>query len=266
MNYIAKFGMEFNPFIKNSKEIKIESLDYKQLIFRLHHLEEIKGVGLITGDPGLGKTTAIRFWTESLNKSQYKVIYITLSTITVMEFYKQLADELGLEPSASKRKNFKQIQEEIKRLSIEKRITPVIILDEANYLSSGIINDLKILLNFDMDSKDRFILLLVGQPSIRSLLGYKAQDALRQRISINYSFQHLDKNESRNYIDTKMKESGLNQCIISDEAYNQIINSGNGTPRMINQIMDKCLLILSNLKQDIITEDMTMEAINEVTI
>ena len=143
MNYLRKFGMEYNPFLK-SKDIKIELSEYKQLLFRLKHLEEIKGIGIITGEPGLGKTTAIRYWTNTLNKTMFKVIYIPHSTLTVMEFYRLLCDEFSLEVNYSKRKNFKSIQDEIKRLVIEKRITPVIILDEANYLPSSILNDLKI--------------------------------------------------------------------------------------------------------------------------
>ena len=88
MDYLRRFGIEFNPFLK-SKDIKIELSEYKQLLFRLKHLEEIKGIGIITGEPGLGKTTAVRYWCNTLNKSLYKMIYIPHSTLTVMEFYRQ---------------------------------------------------------------------------------------------------------------------------------------------------------------------------------
>ncbi|MDY4096552.1 MAG: AAA family ATPase [Lachnospiraceae bacterium] len=54
------------------------------------------------------------------------------------------------------------IQEEISRLSLEKRKTPVIIIDEANYINNAILNDLKILFNFEMDSRDRAAILLAG--------------------------------------------------------------------------------------------------------
>ena len=265
MNYLAKFGMEYNPFLK-SKDIKLELSEYKQLLFRLKHLEEIKGIGIITGEPGLGKTTSVRYWCNTLNKSMYKVIYIPHSTLTVMEFYRQLCDEFSLEVSHSKRKNFKAIQDEIQRLVIEKRITPVIILDEANYLSSQILNDLKMLLNFNMDSKDNVILLLIGQKVFLSTLNLKANEALKQRIVMNYNITNLSKDEARYYIDQKLQAAGLNTPIISSEAYNQIINAANGIPRVINQIMDKTLLLLSNYKADEITEQITMEAINEVSI
>ena len=265
MNYLRKFGMEYNPFLK-SKDIKIELSEYKQLLFRLKHLEEIKGIGIITGEPGLGKTTAIRYWTNTLNKTMFKVIYIPHSTLTVMEFYRLLCDEFSLEVNYSKRKNFKSIQDEIKRLVIEKRITPVIILDEANYLPSSILNDLKILLNFDMDSKDNVILILIGQKTFLSTLSLKSNESLKQRISMNYNISGLSNDEARYYIDQKLQASGLNTNLLSIEAYNQVINAANGVPRIINQIMDKALLLICNYKLEEITETIAMEAINEVAL
>ena len=59
MNYTARYYLEFNPFIKNSKEILIETSQYKEVRFRLDYLLQTKGFGLITGEPGNGKTTSI---------------------------------------------------------------------------------------------------------------------------------------------------------------------------------------------------------------
>ncbi len=266
MNYLLKYGIESNPFIKNGEDIKLELNNYKQLIFRLRHLEETKGIGLITGEPGLGKSTTIRYWANELNSNLYKVIYIAHSTVSVHEFYRELCEKFGLEEHHSKRLNLNNIQREIKRLWIEKRITPVIILDEANYLPSSILNDLKIILNFDIDSKEPYILLMIGQNTIRSSLNMKSNEALKQRISMNYSFTPMDKDESKNYIDNKLKASGANKVIITNEGYNQIIGTSNGVPRIINQIMDKALLLMENKKLDIIDETTMMEAIDEISI
>lgn len=266
MRYIGQFGMEYNPFIKNEKDIKIELSEYKQLIHRLKHLEDIKGLGIITGEPGLGKTTALRYWSSGLNSALYKVIYIPHSTVTVMEFYRTLADEFGIEPSHSKRKNFKAIQEEITRLVIEKRITPVVILDEANYLPSSILNDLKLLMNFEMDSRDRMIILLIGQSALRNTLNLKSNEALRQRVSMNYSVQPMSAEETKEYINKKLEAAGLTFPIISDSAYIQIQNASKGIPRMVNQIMDKAFMLLENRKEREISEEIAMDAINETAI
>ena len=170
MDYIARFGLEFNPFLKNSREIIIENDEYQEIMFRLGYLVETKGFGLLTGSPGLGKTTAIRNFAASLNPAKYKVIYSSLSTLTVMEFYRSLVASFGAEPAFRKADNFRIIQENITRLALEKRITPVIILDEANHISNAILSDLKLLFNFEMDSRDRAVILLAGLPQLNNTM------------------------------------------------------------------------------------------------
>ena len=104
MDYTSRYGLEFNPFLKNSKDILVETQEFKELRFRLDYLLSTRGFGLLTGSPGRGKTTAIRSWAQSLNPSLYKVVYSSLSTLTVMEFYRNLATELGIQPATGKQK------------------------------------------------------------------------------------------------------------------------------------------------------------------
>lgn len=93
-----------------------------------------------------------------------------------------LTVSLDLEPAHKKTDNFKNIQSEINRYYIEKRITPVIIIDEANYINNGILNDLKMLFNFDMDSKDRAVVLFVGLPQFNNTLRLVANEPLRKEL------------------------------------------------------------------------------------
>ncbi len=95
MNYIMRYGLEYNPFIKNRADITFESSDYKETIFRLNYLKDIKGFGVITGEAGKGKTTIIRLWSKSLNRSLYKVIYIPLSTLTVTQILSYVGKRTG---------------------------------------------------------------------------------------------------------------------------------------------------------------------------
>ena len=176
MDYTARYGLEFNPFLKNSKEVLVETQEYKEVQFRLKYLLSTKGFGILTGR---GKTTSIRNWAASLNPSLYKVVYSCLSTLTVMDFYRNLAAELGAVPAYRKTENFKLIQDEITRLVIEKRQTPVIIMDEANYIGTAILNDLKILFNFEMDSRDRAVIPLAGLPQLNNTLRLGIHEPLR---------------------------------------------------------------------------------------
>ncbi|MEZ3504019.1 MAG: ATP-binding protein, partial [Lachnospiraceae bacterium] len=118
MEPCSRFGLEFNPFLKNAKEIPVDTQESREAAFRLDYLAKNRGFGILTGAAGRGKTTAVRRWKASLNPSLYKVIYSSLSTLTVNDFYRSLASELGVQPSFRKPDNFRAIQEEISRLSL----------------------------------------------------------------------------------------------------------------------------------------------------
>lgn len=263
MDYFTRYGLEFNPFIKNSKEILVATSEYKETLFRLDYLVKTKGFGILTGSAGRGKTTSIRNWANSLNPSLYKVVYSSLSTLTISDFYRNLVRELGSEPAFKKPDNFRIIQEEITRLSVEKRKTPVIIIDEANYINNAVLNDLKILFNFEMDSKDRAVVLLAGLPNLNSTLRLGIHEPLRQRIVMNYNLEGLSKDEGRTYIDEKLKGAGCNQTVFEDAAIEAILNASDGTPRLINKYCNTCMLIGNNNKANLITTDIVMQAISD---
>ena len=266
MNYTARYNLTFNPFIKNSKEIIVDTSNNKEIKYRLDYLLQTKGFGLITGDPGLGKTTAIRNWANNLNTSANKVIYLPMSTLTVIDSYKQLALSLNLEPKFRKIENFRQIQASIKRLSIDKKITPIIIFDEANYMPSTMLNDLKIIFNFDMDSKDYACLILTGLPVLNSTLNLKANEPLRQRLVTSYNLEALSQDESRKYIVDKLKGAGSTIDVFNEQAIKAITSYSKGIPRIISKICNTSFLIGDRKSSNIIDEDIVMMAVNEIEL
>ena len=180
-----------------------------------------------------------------------------------MEFYRNLASELGAVPAHRKAENFQLIQDEINRLVIEKRQTPVIIMDEANYIGTAILNDLKILFNFEMDSQDRAVILLAGLPQLNNTLRLGIHEPLRQRIVMNYNLDGLSKEEGRGYIQEKLKGAGCMQTVFEDSAVEAILNAANGTPRMINKLCNASLLIGNSTNLNIITSEAVMQAISD---
>ena len=266
MDINVRYGLEFNPFLKNSKEILFESKEYREALFRLNYLAKTKGFGLLTGSPGRGKTTAVRNWAASLNTSLFKVIYTSISTLTVNDFYRNLAQELGSQPSYRKAENFHIIQDEINRLTLEKRKTPVIIIDEADHISSNVLYDLKMLFNFEMDSRDRAIVLLVGLAKINNTLNLTAHKPLRQRIIMNYNVDGLTKDEGRQYITAKLEGAGCHHPVFDDGAVEAILNAADGTPRLINKFCNSALIVGNSLDQSVITPETVFQAVNDSTV
>ena len=117
-----------------------------------------------------------------------------------------------------------------------------------------------------MDSKDYASFLLVGQPILNSILSKQVHEALRQRIITNYNLQGIDKTEGKEYITTKLKESGIYEPIITESGLEAIVSGGSGSIRKINSIVDKCLFIGSINNSKMIDTDIVMTAQNEIDL
>ena len=263
---VSCFGLEFNPFLKNSKEVIIDTEDFREAQTRLDYLSSTKGFGLLTGPAGVGKTTIVRQWAKKLNPSLYKVVYTSLSTLTVQEFYRHLAEELGASPSYRKVQNFHLIQNEITRLFVEKKKTPVIIIDEANYINSAILNDLKIIFNFEMDSRDRAVILLAGLPALNLTLNHTAHEPLTQRIVMKYSLEGMSKEEARSYIEKKLSGAGCHQTVFDEAALEALVNSADGTPRLLNKYCNASLMIAASSQHPAVTADDVIMAVDDCRI
>lgn len=266
MDLNARYGLEFNPFLKNSKEILFSGTEFNEALFRLDYLMNTKGFGILTGAPGRGKTTVVRNWAAKLNPSLFKVIYTSLSTITVNDFYRNLAFSLGAQPACRKTENFHAIQGEVTRLALDKKKTPVFIIDEANYVSSAVFNDLKILFNFEMDSRDRAVILLAGLPQLNYTFNLAIHEPMRQRIIMNYNIEDLSMDEGREYIAKKLKGAGCSQPVFEDGAIQAILNASDGTARMINKLCNASPVIGNSTAQNLITADTVMQAVNESSL
>lgn len=263
MDYTARYGLEFNPFIKNSKDILLETAESSEVRIRLGYLSDTRGFGILTGEPGRGKTTAARTWVASLNPSLFKVSYSSLSSLTVMDFYRQIAAGLGAEPRFRKNELFDDIQREVKRYALEKRVTPVIVIDEADMLSHKVLSDLQVMFNFEMDSRDLAVVLLVGQPRLNTTLNQSTHESLRQRIVMNYHMGGITKEEGRRYIIRKLEGAGSRQTVFDTNAVEAVLNAANGTPRMINKICNRSLMIGASQNQDIIHADIVRKAVED---
>lgn len=265
--YKAYWGMEFNPFDKEQKGSDYYfGNDFKEVSKRLEHLKNIKGIGVFIGQPGYGKTCAIRNFVECLNKNLYQVIYIQLTTVSVNDFYRDLSLSLGLEPRYRKIDNFKQIQNRISSLYREQRITPVFWIDEAQYLHYSILADLKLLMNFEMDSRNYAIMILSGLPSIVTTLSMRIHEALYQRVVIHYSFQGIMREEIREYIKSRLELCGVNRTILEEAAYEVMSTYSNGSIRKLDNLMHKALMIGCSKNVNSLDNETLMEAISEAEL
>lgn len=261
------FGLKFNPF---SKEVPADKLfiseDLLELESRLKYLQTTRGIGLVAGEPGSGKTTALRKYVSDLSPALYKYHYFSLATVTVLEFYQGLALALGEQPRHKKVTIFHQIQQAISSMYYEHRITPVIILDEIHLASNKLLEDLRLIFNFKMDSQNPFILILAGQPLIRSKLTLNINNPLRQRLVVKHIMHGLKFEEIKDYCSSRLRQAGLVEEIFIDSAFEAIYATTKGLPRLINSLVTNCLLYACEKKHRQINEEVVYQAQSELNI
>ena len=261
------YGMSLNPFEKGIKEKDAYiSKDLKEMISRLDYLNETRGIGLFTAPPGSGKTFALRCFAKKVNPNLTKVIYLCFTTVTTTEFYRQFCISLGLEPCSRKSDMFKNIKDYMESMSSDKRVHYILVWDEAQYLSNDILKDLKLLMNFSMDSKDCFSLVLIGQSILNNILEKQIHEALKQRIIINYDFEGISEDEAIEYIHSRLALAGASSEIIDANAILAAYRSCSGSIRRLNTILTKALIIGAQHEKITIDTDIIMAAANEMSL
>jgi len=199
-----------NPFDKHFllEKDAFQSKDHREATSRLSFLKNVRGIGLLTSAPGYGKTFALRCFGKSIDRNLHEVAYVCLSTVSVTEFYRQFCTALGIDAPYGKPAMFKAIQDRLFHLFKEKKKPFLLILDEAQELSSTILKDLKMIMNHDYDSTSCFTLVLAGEPHLNHILEKPIHEALRQRLVVHYSFSGLSDAETEQYVLHKLRIGG----------------------------------------------------------
>ena len=257
------YALSFNPFDKQMTREKDRFLskDMQEMQNRLDYLKDTRGIGVFTARPGMGKSFGLRCFANGLNPNLYHMEYICLSTISVAEFYKQFCAILGVSDKGGKPGMFKAIQEQVYYLYKEKRQPLLLAIDEAQYLSTGILNDIKMLMNYGYDSVNCFTLILCGEAHLNNTLRKPVHEALRQRITVHYNFQGLSDEEVSEYVLHKITCAGGSGTIIEPGALAAVHSHSQGNPRLVDNLMTDALAIGAQMDKKVITPDVILAAV-----
>ena len=259
----AYYGMSYNPFLKENanKGNVFQSKDFREVKARLNSLTSSMGIGVFTAPPGKGKTMSIRCFMDSLNPNLFVPGYIPLSTVTVGEFYRQWCDLLGVEKKGGKPGMLRSMKEQMMIMYKAKRQPLFLVLDEAQFLSTAILNDLKIILNFECDSLNCVCLVLCGEPHFNNTLYKPVHESLLQRVTVHYNLQGLQDDEIAAYVRHKISSTGGSTSILSDSALSAIHGHSHGTPRVIDNLMTEALRIGAQNDKQVIDADVILAAV-----
>lgn len=256
------YGLVANPFSKhfNTSQNCFQSHDFKQATGMLNHLKDIRGLGILTAPTGMGKSLALKYFTDSLNPNLYKSCYICMTTVSITEFYRMLCDEIGITDVSGKSGRFNAIKDQIRYMYKEKRQTFIMIIDEAQHLNTNILTDLKMLMNFECDTVNYFALVLSGEPHLTATLSKPVHQALRERVVARYKYSGLLDSEVKEYVLHKIAAAQGSESIIEPAAISTLHSYSQGNARIIDSIMTDALVIGEQQKKKVIDSEVILAA------
>jgi len=198
-------------------------------------LLEDGGIGVLDGDMGIGKTTALRHCLGRLDESSSQVCYAG-ATRHAVALLQGVVECLGVTPARHRAALLRQVSQRVGRAYHEQRKKTLLILDDAHLLDDGLLEDVRLLTNFEMDAQDALVLLLVGHPALRKKLQQPVHLALWDRVRLHYRLEGLSREETAEYIGHHLRAAGGKSEIFTADACDAIFEAAQGTPRRINAL------------------------------
>lgn len=245
MEYLQRFGLVRDVFPQDAHGATFfETPGYARLKRRFDMLGRQPGVGVLVGDVGVGKTSAIRNLCASLPRPDYHVVYLCDTSISAVELYRQLAVEVGVRPSHRRGQVWRDLKAALAHMVDDQGVQPVLILDESQHLSDRFLVDLSGFLNFAMDSRNLLVLWLVGQPALLGTLRMKYHGALASRISARIHLEPMTGREDfLSFLSHGLKAAGATTKIVADSAVELLYRVSRGVPREAARLLREALIL-----------------------
>ncbi|MCP3882973.1 MAG: AAA family ATPase [Sulfitobacter sp.] len=264
--YRKHFALTDFPFELNlSPDDLFASATLTEAEARLKHLLELRAIGMVTGEAGSGKTTVCRKIASNLHPGLYRVFYVPLSTGNVMDMYKSIGWELGLPTERNRASAFRIIRAEITRLTLEAKQRPVLIVDEAHHLRNEVLEDLRLLTNYEVDSQNRLCLLLVGLTELCRRLSMAVHQSLTQRIVVCHHLGGLSREDLPDYLTHRLRLAGCELPLFEPAAVEALYQATQGMPRKVNRLAHYALTSAALKKAKAVSIDHLQAALEEVT-
>ncbi|MDQ1637770.1 MAG: ral secretion pathway protein [Pyrinomonadaceae bacterium] len=216
---------------------------HTEVMANLHYgIESGKGLIVVTGEVGTGKTTILRWMMQRLDRTVL-VAYIFNPRLSVTEFYQHLASLLDVQKWETKPELLVSLGQALDSRH-SRGLRTVLIIDEAQGLSPAVLEEIRLLSNFESDTAKHLQIVLTGQPELRNVLNYPDLRQLKQRVALRCVIKALPSvEETDRYITSRLLASGAERTeLFSSEAVDYIYRCTEGIPRNINNLCDNALL------------------------
>lgn len=262
--YLEYWDFKEYPFenVPDPKFMYYSENHEEALVRLIYAAKRRKGAALLTGDVGCGKTVLSKVFIQQLPGDEYDIGLITNPTLEPSDFLKEILYQLGLNPDTNSKADLLDILNERMLENMKQDKTTLLIIDEAQLISKQTFEEIRLLLNFQLNDRFLLTLILIGQPELRDIVrGIKQLD---QRIAIKYHLNPLNFEETVKYIVFRLKKAGLTRNIFTRQAVDEIYDYSQGVPRKINNVCDMSLLIGFSSKKEVIDSKIIKEVIKDL--
>lgn len=236
--FLDHFHLTAHPFCERPDRDQLLNDDrMSQGLARLDYLATQATLGLLIGPTGVGKSSLLRLWIESLSRHQYQPVYVHLTHVEVCALLRLIVTALGEKPKLGKDRLLLQILDKGR----DSERTSVLILDEAHLLPADGLTDLRLLVSSGLQAPP-FKMILSGQDPLRESLARGSHADLANRITVRYHLRPLSQEQTVAYIDFRLRTAGAPDKLFVAEAKALIHHYAGGVPRQINNIATACLI------------------------
>src|SRR4030067_107685 len=242
--YLTFFGLSREPF---TSELKVEEILKTDAVLagadRVDYAIRLGAMALITGEVGSGKSTALRFATNRLHPSEYRLIWVTAGGGSILELYRQIAWELEIEPPGYGRASLTRvIRKSILDMVFGKKQKVVLLIDEASLLRLEVFSELHTLTQFEGDSKPFLPLILAGQNNLLDKLYWRTSLPLSSRVVARSHLEGVDRQGMEDYLNHHLRLAGLTHSVFSEQAITAIHQGSGGLFRKANHLARGALI------------------------
>ncbi|MGB0784410.1 MAG: ExeA family protein [Marinomonas sp.] len=262
--YLQQFGLSHAPLSKGASA-SFETSGVKELNSRFSWLLDSPGIGLLTGEPGVGKTAALQQLCQTLSPHEYKVIYHSETDFGRIDLYRQLAMDFGLEPPFRRAGIWRILKLHIQELTQNQQRLPIWIIDEAQNLPPEFFRDFPSFVNFTFDSQPLMTVWFVGNTYLNQVLKRQMFEALRSRIKLFIHFEPFNStDEFKSMITLAFKNAGAASKLITDSGIELIRLASQGRFRQAGQVIQTALQLAYQSNLNHIPDQTIKQAIEEL--